>query len=72
MAVAHLVEVLTALALGGSVVGGGVRALAKLTRLVDAVERLSASMEHVVSQIGEHEKRLAVIEAARVRREARS
>jgi len=58
----HLIEILTALALGGSVVGGGFKAMAKLTRLVDAVERLSASMEHVSEQIGAHEQRLIRLE----------
>ena len=57
-----VVGVLTAIGLAMAVVGGGVRALAKLTRLVDAVERLSGSMEHVVSQIGEQEKRITRLE----------
>ena len=61
---AHLIEILTALFLGGSVVGGGFRAMAKLTRLVDAIEHLSASMEHVVGQIGDHENRLTRLEDA--------
>jgi len=60
--VTHLIEVLTALVLGGTVVAGGFRAMAKLTRLVDAIEHLSASMETVVGQIGEHETRLTRLE----------
>jgi len=58
----HLIEILTALALGGSIVGGGFRAMTKLTRLVDAIEHLSASMEQVVRTIGKHEKRIGRLE----------
>ena len=56
------VEILTAIVLGGSVIGGGFKAMARLTRIADGVERLSESMEHVVQQIGDHEMRLTRVE----------
>jgi hypothetical protein len=59
---AHLIEVLTSLVLGGSVITGGFKAIAKLTRLVDAVEQLSESMKTVAGQVGDHEKRISVLE----------
>lgn len=58
----HLIEILTALVLSGSIIGGGIQAIAKLTKIADSVERLSASMEHVVLQIGDHETRMTRIE----------
>jgi hypothetical protein len=60
--ISHLIEILTALVLSGSVIGGGIKAISKLTRIADSVERLSRSMEHVVTQIGEHETRLTRME----------
>ena len=62
MTLTHLIEILTAIVLGGSVIGGGFRAIAKLTRIADSVERLSASREHVVGQIGDHETRIDRLE----------
>ena len=58
----HLIEILTAIVLSGSIIGGGIQAIAKLTKIADSVERLSASMEHVVLQIGDHETRLTRVE----------
>ena len=58
----HLIEILTAIVLCGSIIGGGIQAIAKLTKIADSVERLSASMEHVVLQIGDHETRLTRVE----------
>lgn len=62
-----IVDILTAVVLAGSIVGGGFRAMSKLTRLVDAVERLSSSMETVVGQIGDHERRITGLEAFKPR-----
>ena len=39
--------------------------VAKLTRLVDAVERLATSMEHLAGRVEDHEDRLTTLEAAR-------
>ncbi len=58
----HLIEILTALVLGGSILAGIVRTVAMLTRIADSVERLSTSVEHVVGQIGDHETRLTRVE----------
>jgi len=58
----HLVDILTALVLGLSLIGGGIRVVSKLTRIADGVDRLSVSMEHVVTQIGDHETRMTRIE----------
>lgn len=46
--------------LSPAIVLGGVAimATAKMTRLVDAVERLSKSMEEIVGQLRDHEHRL--------------
>jgi type II secretory pathway component PulJ len=60
----HLIEVLTAVVLGASILGGLARAVSKLTRIADSVERLSTSVERVVEQIGDHEKRIAKLEDA--------
>ena len=57
-----VVELLTALVLGFSMIGGGIKAISKLTRIADSVDRLSRSMEHVVGQIGDHEKRIDRLE----------
>jgi len=62
---AHLIDVLTALVLGVSLIGGGVKVVSKLTRIADAVDRLSGSMEHVVEQVGNHETRLDRLEQGR-------
>lgn len=59
---AHMINVLTALTLGGGVIGGGIKAMAKLTRLVDAVEHLTGSMERAVGQLGDHESRIKDLE----------
>jgi len=64
----HLIEILTAVFLGGSIIAGGFKAMSKLTRLVDAVEHLSASMENVAGQIGDHEQRIGKLEDARAAR----
>lgn len=68
----HLVDILTAIVLGASIIGGGIKAVGKLTRIADSVDRLSESMENIVTQIGEHEKRLERLEnpPARTRRSA--
>ena len=58
----HLIEILTAIVLGGSIIAGGFKAMAKLTRLVDAVEGLNESMGTVVGQIGDHERRIGKLE----------
>lgn len=58
MSLSHIIDVLTALVLGGSILGGGIKAVNKLTRIADAVDRLSESMEHVVTQLGDHERRI--------------
>lgn len=58
----HLIDILTALVLCISIIGGGIRAISKLTRIADSVERLSQSMEHVVVQVGDQETRLTRIE----------
>lgn len=58
----HLIEILTALTLGGGLLAGGFKAMSKLTRLVDAVESLSEAMHAVVGQVGDHETRLTRIE----------
>jgi hypothetical protein len=60
--VSNPIGVLTAIVLSISIIGGGVRAISKLTRIADAVERLTGSMEHVISQIGDHEKRIDRLE----------
>jgi len=60
--VTHLIEILTAIVLGGSIIAGGFKAMAKLTRLVDAVEGLNESMGTVVGQIGDHERRIGKLE----------
>ena len=65
MSLTSLVEVLTAIVLGGSIIAGGFKAIAKLTRIADSVDRLSESMEHVVMQIGDHEKRIDRLESAK-------
>ena len=62
MNLTHLIEILTAIVLSISIIGGGIQAIAKLTKIADSVERLSASMEHVVLQIGDHETRLTRVE----------
>ena len=59
----NLVDSLTALVLGVGLLGGGWRGIAKLTRIADSVERLSGALEHVVSQTGDHEKRITHLEA---------
>ena len=64
---ATIVETLTAIMLGGAIIAGGFKAMAKLTRLVDAIERLSGSMEHVVGEIGDHEKRITSLETVKPR-----
>jgi hypothetical protein len=58
----HLIEILTAIVLSGTIIGGEIKAISKLTKIADSVERLSASMEHVVVQIGDHETRLTRVE----------
>jgi len=58
-----------ALATPAMAVGGiGVAGIVKLTRLVDAVERLSASMERVAGRVDEHEKRIGDLERGPRRR----
>ena len=58
----HLIELLTAIVLCGTILGGCVRGVSKLTRIADSVDRLGESMQHVVGQIGDHEKRLDRLE----------
>ena len=58
----HLIEILTALVLSGSIIGAGIKAMAKLTRLVDAVERLSSSAENFGRQLAEQERRIDRLE----------
>ncbi len=72
MNLTHLIEILTAIVLGGSILAGLVRTVAMLTRIADSVERLSSSMERVVASIGDHETRLTRLEdeAPRSRRTA--
>lgn len=53
------------LALGGLAFmygGATVAAVAKLTRLVDAVERLTASMERIAGRVDDHEGRIHDLE----------
>ena len=52
-----------ALAIGGATFA----AAAKLTRLIDAVERLTASMERIAGKVDDHEGRLRDLEATRRR-----
>ncbi len=59
----HLIEILTVIALGGSVLAGLVRTVAMLTRIADSVERLSTSVEKIGGEIGDHERRLARLES---------
>ena len=70
---AHLIEILTALMLGSGILGGGIKAVHGFTKSADSVEHrletigdhlavLAASMERVVSQIGNHEMRITRIE----------
>ena len=56
------VGVLTVIATGMAIIGGGIRAISRLTRIADSVERLSASMQQVVGQIGDQEKRITRLE----------
>ena len=58
----HLIEILTAVVLCGTILGATVKAIAKLTLIADSVDRLSESMANVTGQIGDHEKRLDRIE----------
>lgn len=70
----HVVDVLTALTLGGAIIGGGIKAVQRFTRAADSVEHrletianrlaeLATSMEHVVTTIGDHEKRIDRLES---------
>lgn len=55
--------------------GGGIGALVKFTRvftrMADALERLTASMETVVTKVDGHESRIAALEARSPGRHAR-
>lgn len=62
MSLTHFIDILTALTLGVAIIAGGIRAVSKLTRIADSVDRLSESMEHVVTQIGDHEARIDRLE----------
>jgi len=43
----------------------GVAGIVKLTRLVDAVERLTTAMERIAGIVDDHEHRLTVLETDR-------
>jgi len=58
----NLPDTLAVVTLGSAIFGAGWKAVAKLTRIADAVDRLSQSMEHVVSRVGEHENRITRLE----------
>lgn len=58
-----VIEILTGIVLAGSIIGGGAKGLTKMTRLVDAVERVSNAMEETAGQIGDHEARLRALES---------
>ena len=55
--------VLTVVTLGGSILGAGFRASMKLTRLVDAVERLTKTMESTVGDVSDLKVRVGRLEA---------
>ena len=58
-----VVGVLTAIVMGASILAGFGRGISKLTRIADSVDRLSESVERVVDQIGDHEKRITRLES---------
>jgi hypothetical protein len=45
-----------------AVAGIGVAGIVKLTRLVDAVDRLAVAMEHITGKIQDHESRINTLE----------
>lgn len=59
---AHVIDILTIITFGLALVGGGVRAVSKLTRIADSVDRLSRAVEGVTSQLADHEHRLGALE----------
>lgn len=68
----HLIDILTAIVLCVSIVGGGIRAVSKLTRIADSVDRLSASMEAIGEQIVHLNDRITKLEVAAVTRVTRT
>lgn len=58
----HVVDIITIITFGLALVGGGVRAVSKLTRIADSVDRLSRAVEGVTGQLADHEARLGVLE----------
>jgi hypothetical protein len=59
---AHVIDILTIITFGLALVGGGVRAVSKLTRIADSVDRLSRSVEGVTGQLADHEQRIGALE----------
>ena len=68
----HLIDILTAVVLCISIVGGGIRAVGKLTRIADSVDRLSASMEQIGETVSHLNERITKLEVAAVTRATRT
>lgn len=64
---AHVIDILTIITFGLALAGGGVRAVSKLTRIADSVDRLSRAIEGVTGQLADHEQRLGTLEAKSTR-----
>jgi len=58
----HAIDILTIVTFGIALIGGGVRAVSKLTRIADSVDRLSRAVEGVTGQLADHEQRIGVLE----------
>jgi hypothetical protein len=52
--VTHAIDILTIITFGIALIGGGIRAVSKLTRIADSVDRLSRAVEGVTEQLAAH------------------
>lgn len=59
----HVIDILTIVTFGSALLGGGVRAVSKLTRIADSVDRLSHSVEGMVGKLADLEARIGALEA---------
>lgn len=64
----HAAEWIAAVGVAFVVGGPTLAAVVRLTRLVDAVERLNATMVRIVEKVDDHEDRLRDLEQPRGRR----
>lgn len=69
---AHAIDILTIITFGLALIGGGIRAVSKLTRIADSVDRLSRAVEGVTGQLADHEKRIDVLEHRPARARSRA